>query len=610
MNFLKTTGHSVRFAQRRGLTNVKTQLTCNNHFRPLSTRLYSSQSQHVAHKKSSNIPWVIGSLVVFGPLLFKLTSPPPPRKRNLQSDEHHNIPEAPSSVVPIIDKEEEVEEKEAEIKEAEKDSDPVVIKQVQTPYVLVGAGTASFAAAQAIKEKDPEANVVIIGDEGYAPYMRPPLSKELWFSEDSEVGTNLIFKDWSGTERNAVYQDISKYEVISDASGSDLKTTKIKLLLNKSVTKLDVENHAVTLNDGSIIYYNKVLLATGGEPKKLPVQIDSEQVSTFRSVRDFQKLDMIANEGAHIAVIGGGFLGSELAVALAHRSGSNSNLKVTQIFPEDGNMAKVFPAYLTKWTTSRVRKLGVDIKENNRVESVIADNESGKTIVKLSNGESLSVDHVVVAIGVEPRVDLARDAGLEIDEKLLGVIVNAELEARRDVYVAGDMVSFHDIQLGRRRIEHHDHAVLSGRHAGENMVTNKGRAYGHQSMFWSDLGPEVGYEAVGVIDSQLPTVSVWAKATANDTPAAAAAAAASADPTSDSTKSITEEIASKKENPFKNEKFGKGLVFYVRDQKIVGLVLFNVFGKVQEARNIINGGYTSDKIDGLIKQFDLYSKNH
>lgn len=100
--------------------------------------------------------------------------------------------------------------------------------------------------------------------------------------------------------------------------------------------------------------------------------------------------------------------------------------------------------------------VGVEVKERSAVKSVSTDKESGKTTVELENGESLTVDHVVVAIGIEPRVDLARDAGLEIDEKRSGVVVNAELEARRDVYAAGDMVSFHDVQLGRRRIEHHD----------------------------------------------------------------------------------------------------------------------------------------------------------
>ncbi|GAA5810957.1 hypothetical protein MFLAVUS_004385 [Mucor flavus] len=592
MNILKTTTHSARFLQKRGISALKSRVVSN---RP-AARLYST-SQHEAPKEGSNVPWVIGSLLVFGPILFKLTSPPPSKKKATveQHVEH---------IQPV---------------EQEKKEEPVevavpVVKKVQKPYVLVGAGTASFAAAQAIKEKDPQANVIIIGEESYSPYMRPPLSKELWFSEDPKVAETLVFKDWSGSERNTVYQDISKYEVIEDASGSDLETEKIKLLLNKSVSKLNVEDHTVTLDDGSVIYYNKVLLATGGAPKKLPSQTEDSNVTTFRNIRDFQKLDKIAKDGAHIAVVGGGFLGSELAVALAHRSGKE-NLKVTQIFPEEGNMANVFPGYLTKWTTSRVRKVGVDVKDKSTVKSVSTDKETGKAVIHLGNDETLSVDHVIVAIGIEPRIDLAKEAGLEIDEKRSGVVVNAELEARTDVYAAGDMVSFHDVQLGRRRIEHHDHAVLSGRHAGENMA-GASRAYNHQSMFWSDLGPEIGYEAVGLIDSQLSTVSVWAKATANDTPAAAAASEADSPRVALGGEeavpapSVTEAVKAK--NPFQDEKFGKGLVFYVRDQKIVGLVLFNVFGKVQEARDIINGGYSSDKIDGLLKNnlFELYSKDH
>ncbi|KAF7732580.1 Apoptosis-inducing factor 1, mitochondrial [Apophysomyces ossiformis] len=570
MNFVRLSARSARLSRHAALS-ART-------YSPLQARTYTSATSQ--HKPSSNTPWAIGSLLVFGPLLFHVTSPPPKKKQ-------------PKPVVETVA--------------------PVTVpveeeRKVQKPYVLIGGGTASFAAAQAIKEKEPNANVIIIAEEEYAPYMRPPLSKELWFSEDPEVAKNLVFKDWQGTERNTIYEDVSKYEVIKDASGSDVETTKTKLLFNQ-VTGLNVEDHTVTLKDGSVIYYNKVLIATGGTPKKLPGQGDHAQVTTYRSVKDFQKLETIAKNGANIAVIGGGFLGSELAVALAHRA-EKENLKVTQIFPEDGNMANVFPTYLTKWTTSRVRKLGVDVKSNKKIQT-IKPSEDNKVVLELDDGEQLTVDHVVVAVGIEPRVDLAREAGLEIDEKRAGVVVNAELEARKDVFAAGDMVSFHDVQLGRRRIEHHDHAVLSGRHAGENMVGGA-KPYTHQSMFWSDLGPEIGYEAVGLVDSQLSTVSVWAKATAKDTPAVGAASEAESPrgaPGAVQPEAV-EQAIQKKENPFEGEKFGKGIVFYVREKKIVGLLLFNVFGKVQEARDIINAGHTSDKIDGLLKQFNLHDDSH
>lgn len=138
MNVLKATSHSARFLARRGaVSNLK---AVNK------SRFYSATPAHGAapKKESSNTPWAIGSLIIFGPLLFHLTSPPPKKKKQLEHVEHV------ASVAPVA-KPQPVEEKQEE--------KPVAVKKVQKPYVLVGAGTASFAAAQAIKEKDPEANV-------------------------------------------------------------------------------------------------------------------------------------------------------------------------------------------------------------------------------------------------------------------------------------------------------------------------------------------------------------------------------------------------------------------------------------------------------------------
>jgi programmed cell death 8 (apoptosis-inducing factor) len=135
MNFVKATTYSARFIQKRGISGLKTQLGCTKSFG--KSRLYST-SQHVT-KEKSNVPWVIGSILIFGPILFKLTSPPEKKKV-----EH---------IIPAV-----VEEEEQEEAEEEAVQEPAV-KKVQNPYVLVGAGTASFAAAQAIKEKDLQANV-------------------------------------------------------------------------------------------------------------------------------------------------------------------------------------------------------------------------------------------------------------------------------------------------------------------------------------------------------------------------------------------------------------------------------------------------------------------
>lgn len=144
MNFLKATGHSVRFASKRGLIN---------NFKPSSfnqkaTRLYSTSNAQ-GHKEGSNIPWAIGSFVVFGPILFKLTSPPPSKKKTVDDHTPANVQVIAATPVVAADKKEEQEQEQV----------AAPVKKAQKPYVLVGAGTASFAAAQAIKEKDPEANV-------------------------------------------------------------------------------------------------------------------------------------------------------------------------------------------------------------------------------------------------------------------------------------------------------------------------------------------------------------------------------------------------------------------------------------------------------------------
>ena len=141
--------------------------------------------------------------------------------------------------------------------------------------------------------------------------------------------------------------------------------------------------------------------------------------------------------------------------------------------------------------------------------------------------EKLPADQIIVAVGVEANTELAEPSELEVNPDIGGFLVNAELEARSNLWVAGDAACFYDVRLGRRRVEHHDHAVISGRLAGENM-TGAGKPYLHQSMLWSDLGPEVGYEAIGIVDSSLPTVGVFAKATENDTPLAAVTASGEA----------------------------------------------------------------------------------
>lgn len=282
-------------------------------------------------------------------------------------------------------------------------------------------------------------------------------------------------------------------------------------------------------------------------------------------------------------------------------------MNVSQIYPEDGNMGKVLPKYLTEWTTNKVRKEGVNVIPNSTVEHVSYKDD--QVHLRLNNGEELTADQVIVAVGLEPNVELASGAGLEVDPALGGFHVNSELEAKSNIWVAGDAACFYDPNLGRRRVEHHDHAVVSGRLAGENM-TGARNPYWHQSMFWSDLGPDVGYEAIGLVDAMLPTVGVWAKATKADTPKAVVEA------TNEGLRSETEgegdepsPVPTEAPAPAPietSEEFGKGVVFYMKGKRVVGVLLWNVFNRMSLARKIIKEGKAQDDLNELAKLFDIH----
>ncbi|CAH1777486.1 unnamed protein product [Owenia fusiformis] len=474
-------------------------------------------------------------------------------------------------------------------------------------YLIVGAGTAAFSAYRAIRAADATAQVLVIGDEPEVPYMRPPLSKELWFTDDPDAPQTLKFKQWNGKERSVYFEPEEFY---ADSKKLALEERGgVSVVRGKRVTKIDAVAQKATLDNGWVIQYDKCLIATGGKPKNLPCLENAgagvaEKTTLFRNIADFRRLEEVTKTSDSIVIIGGGFLGSELACALGNR-GKRTGMKVTQVFPESGNMGRILPEYLSKWTMDKVQSEGATVVPGSVVKSAKLDGE--KVALKLDNGETLSADHVVVAVGLDPNTEIAAASRLEVDDKYGGFHVNAELEARKNLWVAGDASCFYDIKLGRRRVEHHDHAVVSGRLAGENM-TGAGKPYWHQSMFWSDLGPEIGYEAIGLVDGSLPTVAVFAKATEQDTPKAVV------ESTGEGIRSETEQVASETPSdvapkaPVDGDDYGKGIIFYMKDKVIVGIVMWNVFNKMPIARKLIKDGLPHDDLSEVAKLFNLYAK--
>jgi 3-phenylpropionate/trans-cinnamate dioxygenase ferredoxin reductase subunit len=333
-----------------------------------------------------------------------------------------------------------------------------------TTYLIVGGGMTGDSAVKGIREQDATGRVTLVGAEPHEPYKRPPLTKGLWQSGDET-------KIWRGTAEH-----------------------QIDLRLGRRITGLDLDAHRATDDQGEQYEYEKLLLATGGSPRRLGGADDG--VVYFRTLDDFRKLRARATEGAHVVVIGGGFIGSELAAAL-----TGVGAKVTMVFPEPTVGFRVLPGPLAQFVTDYYRERGVEVLSEETVAAV-----HGST-VETGSGRTLAGAAVVAGLGIVPNVELAATTGLPVDN---GIVVDeyGRVDGRDDVFAAGDVASFPLAALGRRaRVEHEDHANSHGKAVGANMA-GAAKPYDHLPFFYSDMF-DLGYEAVGELDSRLATVERW-----------------------------------------------------------------------------------------------------
>lgn len=372
-------------------------------------------------------------------------------------------------------------------------------------YLIVGAGMAADAAAKAIREADATANIGIVGDEMQAPYQRPPLSKALWKGDKSPIDVDLATAN----------------------SGAQLH-------LGRRIESLDRIAHTVRDDHGDSYRYRRLLLATGATPRRLPFD-GGERVIHFRTLDDYLALRRFAVEGAHIAVIGGGFIGSELAASLC-----SIGCKVTMLFPAPAIGAGRYPDGLSTFLNDYFRERGVSL----RTGVTVVDGKALADTVELtlSDGDTLRVDAVVAGLGVTPNTALAEQVGLSVDN---GIIVDTQLRSSdADIWAAGDVANFHSTALGRRlRVEHEDAAVSMGRHAGR-MMAGAEAAYTALPFFYSDLF-DLGYEAVGLLDTRLEVVEDW------------------------------------------REPYREGVVYYLDAGRVRGVLLWNVWDQVDAARELI-----------------------
>lgn len=388
-------------------------------------------------------------------------------------------------------------------------------------YLIVGGGMTADAAAHGIREVDQSGSIGIIAAESHAPYNRPPLSKALWKGE-GEDGL------WRGT----------------DSTGATLH-------LGRSAVQLDSAARTVTDDAGGEYRYGKLLLATGGTPRRLAGAPDG--VIYFRTLDDYRTTHRLAGEGARFIVVGGGFIGSEVAAAVRMQG-----CTVSMVVPEAGIGARVFPADLARFVARYYREKGVIVHLNDSVTR-IATGERGGYAVGVKTAGPLTADAVVAGLGIVPNVALAEQAGLTVDN---GILVDEQLCAGPDtIFAAGDVARFHNPALGKRmRVEHEDNANTMGKIAGRNMA-GAGERYDHLPFFYSDLF-DLGYEAVGEVDARHETVADW------------------------------------------KEPFREGVVYYLEGGRVRGVLLWNTWGQVDAARALIAqpGPFTAADLKGLLPE--------
>jgi 3-phenylpropionate/trans-cinnamate dioxygenase ferredoxin reductase subunit len=332
-----------------------------------------------------------------------------------------------------------------------------------TGYVIAGASLAGAKAAETLRAEGFGGPVILIGEEDELPYERPPLSKDY-----------LLGK----AERESIYVHPAQWYIDHDVS----------LRLGTTVTGIDRATHEVALSDGSRAGYAKLLLATGSEPRRLPVPgADLKGVLYLRRVQDSDRIKEAFQTAARVAVIGAGWIGLETAAA-ARAAGAEVTVLETAELP----LLRVLGREVAQVFAGLHIEHGVDLRCGVQVAEITGtDGRAGG--VRLADGSHVPADVVITGVGITPRTQLAVAAGLEVDN---GILVSAQLRSSDpDIYAAGDVANaFHPLLGTHVRVEHWANALHQPEVAAKAML-GQDVSYDRLPYFFTDqydLGMEYG----------------------------------------------------------------------------------------------------------------------
>lgn len=394
-------------------------------------------------------------------------------------------------------------------------------------YIIVGGGVAAGTAVKVIRKLDEESSILLICREEHLPYERPPLSKDLWFG--AKTPDQLLINN------DDFYMDNS-----------------IDVLQGTEVVNLNTNKRILTDSRRNGFIYEKLLLATGSTPRRLDIPGgDLDEIRYYRTLDDYAYVSDRIGNGGSVLVIGGGFIGTEMAAALRSR-----DAKVTMLFDEDRIMGHIFPEDLSRELEKTYEGKGVTLIREDAPAS-FEKRDDGKIVTITKGGLTLESDLVIVGIGITPDTKLAEGTSITVKD---GILVDKKLQTSvRNVYAAGDVACApYGGTKELRRIDHWDSALHQGRIVGLNMIGSN-KDYDYMPQFSSSLF-DFSYEAVGDTDSSLDVFTDW-----------------------------------KIEN-------NTGVLYYLKENRVRGVVACNIAGKMEDARKLLRSGknITPDDLKGAI----------
>lgn len=312
--------------------------------------------------------------------------------------------------------------------------------------VIVGGGLAAAHAVESLRDQEYAGRLTLVCREPHAPYERPPLSKGYLAGKDDREAAFPHDPGW--------YRD-----------------NEVTLRLGTAATDLRLDDRVVVLDSGESLGYDRLLLATGASPRTLQLP-GIEKALTLRTIDDSERLKGAMTEGKRLAVIGGGWIGLEVA-ATAHQAG----MEVVVLEAGGRPLGNLLGPVVADHVAAIHTKNGVELRTGVQVEEVV---DGG---VRTADG-MVAADLVLLAVGATPTSGLAEAAGLDVDN---GITTDERLQTSDPhVFAAGDVANAHNTALGQRlRVEHWDNAIRQGKLAGRTMLGLEG-AYDWQPYFFTD----------------------------------------------------------------------------------------------------------------------------